>query len=83
MQPDVAVAHARLGVTLEAQGKLDEAIAEFREAIRLRPDDAHVHTRLGVALEAQGNAFRKALDLASPGSALARLIERALAESDD
>ena len=34
------------------QGKLDEAIAEYREAIRLKPDDADAHRDLGTRLEA-------------------------------
>ncbi len=32
----------------------DEAIAEFRAAIRLKPDDATAHYNLGNALKAQG-----------------------------
>ena len=36
------------------QGKLDEAIAEYREAIRLKPDDAEAHNNLGIALHDQG-----------------------------
>ena len=33
---------------------MDEAIAEFRTAIRLQPDDAVAHYNLGIALAAQG-----------------------------
>ena len=40
------------------QGKLDEAIAEYREAIRLKPDDAAAHNNLGIALHAQGKLRR-------------------------
>ena len=39
LQPDLAAAHNNLGIALGHQGKLDEAIAEYREAIRLKPDD--------------------------------------------
>ena len=46
--------HTRLGVALKAQGKREEAIAEFREAIRLKPDYAEAHYNLGLALAAQG-----------------------------
>ena len=35
-------------------GEVDEAIAEYREAIRLKPDDAEAHCNLGVALLGQG-----------------------------
>ena len=38
----------------ERQGKLDEAIAAYREAIRLKPDDAEAHYNLGIALSGQG-----------------------------
>ncbi len=48
------MAHNNLGIALKAQGKLDEAIAEFREAIRVQPDHAMAHNNLGVALENQG-----------------------------
>jgi tetratricopeptide (TPR) repeat protein len=35
---------------LTAKGDLDGAIAEFRDAIRIKPDDAAAHQNLGVAL---------------------------------
>ena len=38
------MAHHNLGVALKDQGKLDEAIAEYREAIRLKPDYAEPTT---------------------------------------
>ena len=44
-----------------------EAIAEFREAIRLKPDDAWAHRKLGDALHNQGKmaeaiaAYREAI----------------------
>ena len=53
-QPADAEAHYNLGVALKAQGKLEEAIAEFRAAIRLKPDYAEAHSNLGIALRAQG-----------------------------
>ena len=36
------------------EGKLEEAVAEYREAIRLKPGDARAHGNLGVALSEQG-----------------------------
>jgi serine/threonine-protein kinase len=48
---------------------VDEAIAAFREAIRLKHDDARVHNNLGVALHDRGQvdeaiaAFREAIRL--------------------
>ena len=41
------------GVALQGQGKLAEAVAAFREAIRLRPDLASAHCNLGLALRAE------------------------------
>ena len=37
---DSAGAHNNLGFALVAQGQLDEAIASYRQALRLRPDYA-------------------------------------------
>jgi Flp pilus assembly protein TadD len=37
-------------------GKLDEAIAEYRTAIRLKPDFAEPHTGLGGALQELGRS---------------------------
>ena len=39
---------------MKDQGKLDEAIKEYREAIRLNPDDPYVHGNLGIVLSEQG-----------------------------
>ena len=35
-------------------GKLEEAIAEYREALRLKPDYPEAHANLGNALKDQG-----------------------------
>ena len=40
LNPDNAWAHYDLGLAFRAQGKLDEAIAAYREAIRLQPNSA-------------------------------------------
>jgi len=44
------VAHGRLGLVFSKQGRLDDAIREYREALRLNPDDADTHYDLGNAL---------------------------------
>jgi Flp pilus assembly protein TadD len=49
------VAHTNLGLALYAQGKTDQAITEFRAALRLRPDFAEAHNDLGVALANRGD----------------------------
>jgi tetratricopeptide (TPR) repeat protein len=52
--PEDSAAHDNLGVALMQQGKLEHAIAEFRNAIRLRPDNALAHANLGAALSERG-----------------------------
>jgi tetratricopeptide (TPR) repeat protein len=51
---DNFVAHDGLGRALRAQGRIDEGIAHFREAIRIRPLYAGSRDNLGEALLAQG-----------------------------
>ena len=41
--------HYNLGVDYQAQGKFDEAIAEYKTAIRIKPDFAEAHNNLGLA----------------------------------
>jgi protein O-mannosyl-transferase len=48
------IAHNNLGVILADQGKLDEAIAHYSEALRIKPNYADAHNNLGVALDDQG-----------------------------
>ena len=44
------MAHSNLGNALKDQGKLEEAIAEYRTAIRLKPDYATAHNNLAWAM---------------------------------
>ena len=52
--PESAELHNVLGITLATKGNFDEAIAEFREALRLEPDSARTHWNLGAALASRG-----------------------------
>jgi tetratricopeptide (TPR) repeat protein len=52
---DVAEARYDLGVTLEAQGRLDEARAEYERARTLKPGLRQAAVNLGVLLEKQGD----------------------------
>ena len=58
----------------DSKGQLDEAIAGYREAIRLEPDYAEAHYNLGIALQDKGQldeaiaAYREAIRL-KPDSA--------------
>jgi Flp pilus assembly protein TadD len=40
--------HHNVGLLLASDGRLEEAAAEFGEALRLKPDSADVHNALGV-----------------------------------
>ncbi|MBE9181416.1 tetratricopeptide repeat protein [Oculatella sp. LEGE 06141] len=50
-----AETHFELGVQLGKQGQLDEAIAEFEQALAIAPDSAETHYNLGIALSKQNN----------------------------
>jgi protein O-mannosyl-transferase len=64
------IAHHSLGFTLGKNGRTDEAIGEFQEAIRLKPDFAKAHDNLGTTLLGKGqineaiNEFQEAIHLA-------------------
>jgi spermidine synthase len=52
--PESAELHNILGIGLAEQNRIDEAIGEFREALRLSPDSAATHWHLGAALASRG-----------------------------
>jgi serine/threonine protein kinase/Flp pilus assembly protein TadD len=54
LQPQSPGTHLNLGVALSNKNLLDEAIAEYREAARLKRDYATAHSALGDALTAKG-----------------------------
>jgi len=62
--------HIDTGVEYAEQGQLDEAIAEYQEAIKLEPDNADAHRNLGTAYGEQGEweeaaaAYEQAIELA-------------------
>jgi tetratricopeptide (TPR) repeat protein len=49
------VAHVNLGVALEQNGKLNEALAEYRTAEQLAPELYHIHYNLGNLLDRLGH----------------------------
>jgi tetratricopeptide (TPR) repeat protein len=65
-----AITQSNVGTELQAQGKLDEAIALYRAALARDPDDVVTRSNLGTALAAQGRLdeaiaeYRTALNLA-------------------
>jgi Flp pilus assembly protein TadD len=48
------LAHNNLGYALDKKGQIDEAISQYRQAIRVQPADAGAHNNLGVALVRKG-----------------------------
>src|ERR1044072_8174132 len=46
--------HSNLGIVLQDQLRLDDAIAAYRRAIALDPTHANAHSNLGVVLRATG-----------------------------
>jgi tetratricopeptide (TPR) repeat protein len=49
-------AHFQLGLCLQTQGQLDEAVAEYRRVIQLDPNGTPGHFQLGILLLARGRA---------------------------
>ena len=64
-----ALYHANLGGVYLALGRVNDAVAQCRETVRLEPDNAEHHNRLGIAQRRQGqfdeaaNCFAEALRL--------------------
>jgi len=53
--PGNFMAHYNLGNVLRQKGKMDEAIAQYREAVQSNPSYGKAHNNLGIALRQQGN----------------------------
>jgi tetratricopeptide (TPR) repeat protein len=70
--PNNPRAHRGLALALEGRGRSQEAIAQYRIALRLQPDYLEAHDNLGLALSRRGDLvdamehFRKALAI-DPG----------------
>jgi tetratricopeptide (TPR) repeat protein len=66
--PDCWMAHYNLGNELRSCGRVDEAIAHFQAALKIKPDYAAAHNNLGAALAGRGRVdeaiahFRQALE---------------------
>ena len=69
-----AITALNVGTELQAEGRLDEAVEQYRQVLALTPDDALAHSNLGTALAAQDRLdeavghYERALALA-PGDA--------------
>ncbi len=68
--PHVSVFHNNLGVVYKRLGLLPEAVAAYRQAIKIQPQYPAAYYNLGLALREQGeflqaeDAYRRALDAA-------------------
>ena len=65
------LAYNNIGVALEKEGHLDEAIVAFERSLTAKPDYAEAHNNLGVALEKSGR-FQEALTHLEKASKLKR-----------
>jgi predicted O-linked N-acetylglucosamine transferase (SPINDLY family) len=54
LEPDNALAHYQLGVALDEQQRVREALDHYEQAIRAMPNFAEAHNNRGVALKALG-----------------------------
>ena len=52
--PGYAMAHSNLGVVLQALGRLEEAIAQYEQALAIDPNFAMAHYNLGIAVDKSG-----------------------------
>ncbi len=74
LRPSSAHYHANLGLALQASGRLDDAIASYRQALSIGKESANTLNNLGNALAAKGQLeeaedhYRRALRL-EPGNA--------------
>jgi protein O-mannosyl-transferase len=71
--PGCWMAHYNLGIVLSEQGKTDQAIDHYGQAVALRPDYAEAHYNLGRLLVEQGQ----------PGSAIAHYEKAAAINPTD
>jgi Flp pilus assembly protein TadD len=73
LKPDFAAGYFNLGRVAAAEGRLEEAVANFRESMRLRPQDAEAHESLARTLARQGKVdearlhFQEAVRLLKKG----------------
>jgi hypothetical protein len=68
IKPDLAEAHSNLAIVLKRQGRLDEAIAAFREAIRINPGLPALHFNLGIGLRITADSTPPSPPIARPSA---------------
>src|SRR6185503_2197398 len=89
LQPTLQEAHYTLGVIYWQQGKLDEAVTTFRQAIAVNPNFAEAHYTLGTVLQQKGETeaaiseFREAIKLAPRNPEIHNTLGNALRAKGD
>jgi tetratricopeptide (TPR) repeat protein len=51
-------AHNNLGIAYYAKGRFDDAIVQFKDALRIKPDDVGVREHIALMEEAKANALK-------------------------
>ncbi len=54
--PRCWMAHTNLGLVLAQTGRIEDAIAHYEQALRIKPDHAEAHNNLGMALAQMGRS---------------------------
>lgn len=87
--PTATMAHVNLGMLLYDQGRVDEAVREYRAALAVAPPEADVLGNLGIALHAQGDVaaarthFEEAVALAPDNAGMRLNLANALAAAGE
>lgn len=86
--PDSSEVHRILGISMMNRGQTEQAIAEFREAVRIGPDSASAHWQLGKALAARSEAgavehLRRSVELGPDNTAARYDLAVSLLEAGD
>ena len=80
LTPNLIDARYNLGNNLLAQGRLEEAVAIYKDVVRLRPDHAKAHSNLGNVLQTVGrlseaqNAYVRTLELDPSNHAVQHML---------
>ena len=62
------LAHNNLGNILSKNGRTDEAISQFQEAIRQKADYADAHYKLGIVFNQKGRLTRRSANIGKPSA---------------
>jgi Flp pilus assembly protein TadD len=83
IDPQLAPAHANLGLLQAAEGQFNESMGHYRLALRIDPDFAKAHSYLGVAVVAKGRRDEAEHDYPKGVKGLEQFRDLALREARD